>query len=271
MTRRSARSRLARGAVALVAVASVGAASSAAVGPAGAYTVRPGDTVNALAGRYGVTPAAIVAANHLKDPNRIYAGARLIIPTTTTPSGGASSGGASSRNPAAGSPGASPPGPPAPLAPVTPPPPGRPRLPAALLADPNRLVLRPYFQHWAAVFGVPAGLVEAVGWMESGWRANVVSSTGAVGIGQIEPQTDAFVSMQLLGFGAPIDPRLPDNNIRMTAAYLAWLLHQTRGSVANALGGYYQGLTMLRSKGPLDSTRRYVAVVGGLWAQFRSG
>jgi N-acetylmuramoyl-L-alanine amidase len=265
MTRRSARSRLARGAVALVAIAAVGAASSAAVGPAGAYLVRPGDTVDGLAARYGVTPAAIVAANHLKDANRIYAGARLIIPPATPPGGGTST-------PApAGPSGGTRAGPPAPLAPVTPPPPGRPRFPTALLSDPNRLALRPYFQHWAAVFGVPAGLVEAVGWMESGWRANVVSSTGAVGIGQIEPQTDVFISTQLLGFGAPIDPRLPDNNIRMTAAYLAWLLRQTHGSVADALGAYYQGLTMLRSKGPLDSTRRYVAVVGGLWAQFRSG
>ena len=121
------------------------------------------------------------------------------------------------------------------------------------------------------MFGVPAGLVEAVGWMESGWHANVVSSTGAVGIGQIEPQTDVFISTQLLGFSGPIDPRLPDNNIRMSAAYLAWLLRQTRGDVANAVGAYYQGLTNLRAKGPLDSTRRYVAGVGAWWAQFRSG
>ena len=121
------------------------------------------------------------------------------------------------------------------------------------------------------MFGVPAGLVEAVAWMESGWRASVVSSTGAVGIGQIEPQTDAFICTQLLGFSAPVDPRLPDNNIRMSAAYLAWLLRQTRGDVANAIGAYYQGLTNLRGKGPLDSTRRYVAGVGAWWAQFRSG
>ena len=107
--------------------------------------------------------------------------------------------------------------------------------------------------------------------MESGWRARRVSSTGAVGIGQIEPQTDAFICTQLLGFSAPVDPRLPDNNIRMSAAYLAWLLRQTRGDVANAIGAYYQGLTNLRGKGPLDSTRRYVAGVGAWWAQFRSG
>jgi N-acetylmuramoyl-L-alanine amidase len=255
--------------MALLAVAAVAAASSAAVGPAGGYVVRPGDTVDGLAARYGVTPAAIVAANHLSDPNRIYAGRTLIIPTAPSPGGrGTTRAAAASSTGATGQPPAPPP---APLAPLSAPGPGGPRFPAALLADPNRVALRPYFRHWAAVFGVPAGLVEAVGWMESGWRANVVSSTGAVGVGQIEPQTDAFISTQLLGFGAPIDPRLPDNNIRMTSAYLAWLLHQTHGDLADAIGAYYEGLTMLRSKGPLDSTRRYVAGVGAWWAQFRSG
>ena len=48
----------------------------------------------------------------------------------------------------------------------------------------------------------------------------------------------------------------------MSAAYLGWLLRQTNGDVANALGGYYQGLTALRVNGPLTITRRYVAGVG---------
>jgi len=238
--------------MAVVALATVAAASSAALGAGGLYQIRPGDTVSGLAARFGVAPAAITAANHLADPNRIYVGDHLIIPTRARSA-------------------SDPPAPAPPLAPVSTPPPGWPRFPAELLAHPQRLALRPYFQHWAAVFGVPAGLVEATAWMESGWRADVVSSTGAVGIGQIEPQTDAMISMQLLGFRAPLDPRLPDNNIRMMAAYLTFLLYQTRGNVADALGGYYQGLADLRTRGPLSSTRRYVAVIGGLWAQFRSG
>jgi soluble lytic murein transglycosylase-like protein len=161
--------------------------------------------------------------------------------------------------------------PPGPLTRVAAPAPGRPRFPADLLAQPARLALLPYFRRWAALFGVPAGLLEAVGWMESGWRADAVSPTAAVGIGQIEPGTNVFIATQLLGFDGPIDPRSPDNNIRMSAAYLAWLLHRTQGDVANALGGYYQGLTTLRAKGPLRITRRYVAGVGALWARFRSG
>jgi len=107
--------------------------------------------------------------------------------------------------------------------------------------------------------------------MESGWQADAVSSTGAIGICQIEPWTAAFVSTQLLSSSTTLDSTLPDANIHMAAAYLSWLLRQTRGDVATALGAYYQGLMDLVAKGPRVSTRRYVSGVGALWALFRSG
>ena len=44
------------------------------------YTVRRCDTVSALALRYGTTVWAIVSANKLPNPNRIYVGQRLYIP-----------------------------------------------------------------------------------------------------------------------------------------------------------------------------------------------
>lgn len=44
------------------------------------YTVRPGDTLWAIALRYGTTPWAIAAANGLRNPNLIYVGQVLIIP-----------------------------------------------------------------------------------------------------------------------------------------------------------------------------------------------
>lgn len=64
-------------------------------GPSGAissdggntYVVRSGDTAYEIAGRYGVTVAALAAANNLTDPSMIYAGDVLVIPDTgaTTP------------------------------------------------------------------------------------------------------------------------------------------------------------------------------------------
>jgi LysM repeat protein len=45
------------------------------------YIVRRGDTLSGIAFRHGVNLWAIVRANGLRDPNCIYAGQRLIIPS----------------------------------------------------------------------------------------------------------------------------------------------------------------------------------------------
>lgn len=45
-----------------------------------AVTVGPGDTIDRLARRYGVPPAAIMRANHISAPASIQRGQRLIIP-----------------------------------------------------------------------------------------------------------------------------------------------------------------------------------------------
>jgi soluble lytic murein transglycosylase-like protein len=255
MTPRCNRSRRLRGASALIALVAVGAMSASAF--AGTrYLIRPGDTLTSIASRLHVSIAALSAANHLQNPNRIYAGASLVVPGR------------------AFAPDASPssdPITPGPLAPVAAPPPGTPRYPAALLAHPDRLALRPYFRYWSRAYGVPAGLVEAVAWIESGWQTNVVSKTGAIGIGQIEPSTAVVVSHDILHLATTLDARLPDANIRLSAAYLAWLLWAAKGDLANAIGGYYEGLSTLQNKGVYDSARRYVANVAATWAALRSG
>ena len=48
------------------------------------HVVQPGDTVGKLAWRYGVRLREIVAANNLVNPNRIYAGQKLLIPVSGT-------------------------------------------------------------------------------------------------------------------------------------------------------------------------------------------
>lgn len=62
--------------------AGAGGSSPAPGGGGGqAYTVRPGDSVASIAYRYGTTVAAIVAANGLANPNYIYPGQVLRIPS----------------------------------------------------------------------------------------------------------------------------------------------------------------------------------------------
>ena len=44
------------------------------------HIVQPGETLTAIAARYGVAPDAIMRANGLDNPNRIYTGQQLTIP-----------------------------------------------------------------------------------------------------------------------------------------------------------------------------------------------
>ncbi len=133
------------------------------------------------------------------------------------------------------------------------------RFPARLQASPERLALVPTFERWAGEYGAPLDLLMAMTWLESGWQHDVVSSAGAMGIGQIMPDTATWMEDVLIG--VPLDPFDPNDNIRMAARYLRWLLDRTDGDAATALAGYYQGLGAVQTSGIFPSTRAYVADV----------
>jgi soluble lytic murein transglycosylase-like protein len=138
-------------------------------------------------------------------------------------------------------------------------------LPAKLAADANRLALRPLFERWASTYGVPADLLEAMAWYESGWQNDKVSSTGARGIGQLMPDTVALV--QHLE-GRKLNPAVPSENIRMSSRFLAYLLQQTGQQADQALAGYYQGLRSVRARGMYADTKTYVAGILALRKSF---
>lgn len=204
------------------------------------HTIAPGESLSRIAARYGVTVRALAEANGIADVHRITAGQRLAIPGPGA--------GPGDRPPAAAtaSPGDS--------SNVD-----TSRFPALLQASPERLALVPRFQHWAEVYGVPLDLLMAMTWLESGWQDDVVSSAGAMGIGQLMPDTVTWMREVIIG--EPLDPFDADDNIRMSAAYLRWLLDRTGGDPTTALAGYYQGLGAVRSVGIFPSTKVYVADV----------
>lgn len=51
------------------------------------YTIKKGDTLSGIAQKYGTTVSTLQSLNHIQNPNLIYAGSILKIPTTTTSSG----------------------------------------------------------------------------------------------------------------------------------------------------------------------------------------
>jgi soluble lytic murein transglycosylase-like protein len=135
-------------------------------------------------------------------------------------------------------------------------------LPPALEDLPARLRLLPVFRQWASICALPAALVEATCWWESGWQQDVVSRTGAVGLCQIEPSAAQTVR-QLLD-DRSLDPRSASDNIEMSAAYLRWLLDESGGRQDLALAGYYQGPTSVREHGILPGSRPYVTGITAL-------
>ncbi len=220
---------LAGATLALPATGGTGAAAAGGSAAGGRlHTVGSGENLWKIAADHGVTVRSLAAANGITDLNFVRSGQRLSLPAAgSAPSGG---GGVQVS-----------------------------RLPSRLQSSPERLQLVPRFEHWAATYGIPADLLMATAWVESGWQNHVVSSVGAVGIGQLMPDTVTWMRDHVLR--QPVDPANPDDNIRMSARYLRWLLDRTEGDPATALAGYYQGLAAVRAFGPYPATTVYVADV----------
>ena len=231
-----------------------GPAPGRATPPAGAepaHRVQPGETLDVVARRYGVGIAALAAANGIANPNFVASGTVLRIPSGR-----------------AMPPAATRPVPQRPMRPhvvVTMPPAtlAAARSGPRIIVPPDRAVLRTAFLNFSRLAGVPSDLAMALAWQESGWQRNLVSSTRAVGVMQLMPDTVEFVSTQLLRT-QPLNPWDPVANIRMGTRFLRYLLDANGGNVDRALASYYQGLRSVRERGMLPETERFVANVKAL-------
>ena len=251
-----------------------------------AYTVVSGDTLNAIARRYGTSAEALAAANSMANPNLIYVGQTIAVPMGSRTGLGATPSNVLPPSSVADV-GLTKPvvsGPPAVTVPLTlplPPGPGtNPAVPVApatvtklpvslfgtLATDPARLALVPVFDRWADNYQVPRDLLKGFGFVESGWRADALSTSGAVGIGQLMPQTSQWIATTLIG-DPTLDPTNPADNIRMTARYVRYLLDLT-GSETNAIGSYYQGPGSVQRDGLKPVTVQYIARVQAARAAF---
>jgi soluble lytic murein transglycosylase-like protein len=99
----------------------------------------------------------------------------------------------------------------------------------------------------------------SLAWLESGWQNGVVSPAGAIGIGQLLPDTVHFLTTEVMH--TSLDPADPESNIRMSARYLKWLLDQTGGDVRTSLAAYYQGLRSVTERGVLPESAVYATTV----------
>ena len=143
-------------------------------------------------------------------------------------------------------------------------------LPVALFGaaaiDPARVALGPVFDRYADAYGLPRSLVKAVAYVESAWRTEARSPVGAVGVGQLMPETAKWIAGTLMG-DAGLDATRAEDNVRMMARYLRFLVDQT-GKEDLAIGSYYQGIGSVRRDGVKPATRTYMERVRSARAYF---
>jgi N-acetylmuramoyl-L-alanine amidase len=212
-------------------------ASTGAPEPMGGYTIRPGDTLSAIAATARVPMSAIASMNGLDPNGLLLAGTVIKLPTgSPTPAGAAQ---------------------PAPSTTTVP--------QAAPYASAGR-VTSGDIASVASRNGVPASLASAIAWQESGFNNSMVSSANARGVMQVLPGTWSWVQANLAK--RQLNPNLPIDNVGAGVLYLGHLLQETGGDPALAAAGYYQGLSSVRSIGMLPETQRYVANVLALRSRF---
>ncbi len=204
--------------------------------PAGAYTVKAGDTFSSLAAKAGVQPAQIAGVNGLSLDGPLVAGTTIKLPPASAPVQQSTPAAAPKNVPAAS---------PAPA-------PGR--------------VSAGEVHSVAAQHGVDGSLAAAIGWQESGFNNAMVSSANARGVMQVMSGTWDWVQRNLAS--RQLDPNSPTDNVHAGTLYLRQMLKETGGDPAMAAAGYYQGLGSVKKIGMLPETQRYVENVMALRSKF---
>ena len=257
-------------------------AAAVSIGTAAAYTVKPGDSLWGISSRTGVPVSKIAADNHLANPGRIYVGEHLAIQSGAPGAAAVAASGQPARTyvvkrgdslwriarqtatsipqivslnnisanailhvgqtlllTSATAPQAAP-------------------GPAAAVRGQAAKQLLVAAAH---EFNMKPAFILAVSLWESGYNQGVVSSTGAIGLMQIEPATAAWAGPALLG--GPVDINEARSNARLGTALLAHYLQVFNNDPKLTLAAYYQGAAATQAKGILPESRRYV---DGVWA-----
>lgn len=223
------------------------------------HIIAPGEWLSTIAWKYGLTIDRLVQHNQISNPNLIFAGQVISVPTAAP---------ASVTEPTPSPPSAN--EPPASTSEPASEPAARASEPAAPASEPPasaQPTIESRLEHWGTYYDIPLELFKALTWWESGWNNSLISVAGAVGIGQLMPATVDFVSNVLIGMR--LDPHNPDDNIRMSARFLRYLLDETGNDRRYALGAYYQGLYSVRTNGIYLSSMQYVTGIMSLQARFK--
>jgi len=204
------------------------------------YTVHWGDTLSNIAWGHRTTVWTLAQVNYIRNINLILVGQQLCIPYRV--GGSSSSGGTSGVLPN-----------------------GVVRWYAYNALDWSNRSQVNYLLHIAAArYGLPANLLMAIAWQESGWYQHVIAWDGGIGVMQLMPATAQGINNST---GIRRDPYHLVDNINLGATYLSWLYYNLHGNLYQTISGYNEGGWAVIHRGIFNW--RYVNNVLALMRQFR--
>ena len=182
------------------------------------YRVNRGDTLSNIARRYHSDIWTLARANAIRNVNLIFVGQNLCIPYRLSGGGGSTGGGSASSG----------------------------ILPNGVVRwyDYNALQwsTRPQvtamLRRAAAIYHLPANLLLAIAWQESGSYQHVIARDGGIGVMQLMPYTAQSLNAST---GIRRDPYHLWDNINLGATYLSFLWHNFHGNVVKVISGYNEG------------------------------
>ena len=90
----------------------------------------------------------------------------------------------------------------------------------------------------AANYGLPANLVLAIAWQESGWTQHVIARDGGIGVMQLMPYTTMSLNAST---GIRRDPYKLWDNLNLGATYLRYLWNTLHGNLYDVISAYNEG------------------------------
>ncbi len=209
------------------------------------YQIRRGDTLSRIAGSHGTTIWTLARVNNIGNVNLIFVGRELCIPYRV---GGGSGSGYGSGGSSAG-----------------------------LLSNgvvtwyaynaldwSSRSQVSSLLHQAAARYGLPANLLMAIAWQESGWNQHVIAWDGGIGVMQLMPNTAMGINTST---GIRRNPYHLNDNINLGATYLSWLYHNFYGNLSKTISAYNEGGWAVIHRGIFNW--RYVNNVLSLMRGFR--
>jgi LysM repeat protein len=117
---------------------------------------------------------------------------------------------------------------------------------------------------WARFYGLSPSLPLAIAWQESGYNQTLTSATGAIGVMQVEPYTGDVISRSL---GRRMNLYNIDDNIHAGVYWLSQLLVRYGWNERMASAAYYEGSAAIARYGFFRDTIQYVNNVQALQAR----